>query len=98
MLLADDEKLLTETNSSILESMGYKVFTGNSGNEALRVQKKFGIIDLVITDMTMPGMTGLHLTSEIKSYLPAHLFCSVPVLTNSLLRKKLESCRSFFRY
>lgn len=71
ILLVDDEKMLTEVNGSILESMGYSVVTSNSGYDALEIfSAEPAAIDLVITDMTMPGMTGLGLASGIKKIKP----------------------------
>ncbi|HPS87120.1 MAG TPA: response regulator [Spirochaetota bacterium] len=92
ILLVDDEKMLTEINSSILESMGYTVLTCNNGSEALEIFRNHpGTINLVITDMTMPGMTGLHLTSEIRKINP-----HIPVLlctgfNEQLTREKTEA-------
>jgi len=67
ILLVDDEEVLTEVNADILESMGYKVIRCNSGADALTVfSEDPERIDLVVTDMTMPGMTGLNLSIELK--------------------------------
>jgi len=71
ILLVDDEEMLTEVNGSILETLGYSVTACGSGAEALRIfSDNPEAVDLVITDMTMPGMTGLHLASEIKKIKP----------------------------
>jgi len=71
ILLVDDEEMLTEVNASILETLGYSVTACSSGAEALRIfSDNPEAVDLVITDMTMPGMTGLHLASEIKKIKP----------------------------
>jgi CheY-like chemotaxis protein len=74
ILFVDDEELIVQLGKKILESLGYKV-TSRSGSfdalDAVRVEpRKF---DLVITDMTMPDMTGLQLAEEIhgiRSELP----------------------------
>jgi PAS domain S-box-containing protein len=59
ILFVDDEKALVELGLQILERLGYKVTTRTSSVEALELfmaqPDKF---DLVITDMTMPNMTG----------------------------------------
>lgn len=50
----------------MLEYLGYRVFSAASGQEALEIfRREKGIIDLVITDQTMPKMTGLMLAEEI---------------------------------
>lgn len=59
ILFVDDELSLVNINKQILESLGYKVTIRTSSIEALELFKtKPGRFDLVITDMTMPKMTG----------------------------------------
>ncbi len=90
ILLVDDEEMLTEVNSSILETLGYSVTACNSGAEALRTfSENPDIADLVITDMTMPGMTGLDLSAEIKKIRPA-----VPILLCTGFNEQLTSARA----
>jgi signal transduction histidine kinase/DNA-binding response OmpR family regulator len=71
ILVVDDERSIVEANRSLLESLGYKV-TGATGAlealEAFRSQpQKF---DLVITDLTMPQMTGDKLAKALLSIRP----------------------------
>lgn len=77
ILLVDDEKALVELGLQILERLGYEVTTRTSSVEALELftvqPDKF---DLVITDMTMPNMTGDELAAkmmEIRSDIPVIL-------------------------
>jgi CheY-like chemotaxis protein len=59
LLLIDDEKCVLEVTQEMLESMGYRVLTATSGQEAVEVfRQKKDEIDLVILDMVMPGMNG----------------------------------------
>jgi len=68
ILLVDDEVSITKLGKRILEPLGYKVIISNSSLDAL---EKFHVtpnaFDLVITDMTMPHMTGDKLAKEILS-------------------------------
>ena len=68
ILFVDDEPAIVEIGKKILESLGYHVVTRTSGIEALalfkRQSEKF---DLVITDMTMPQITGDKLARELCS-------------------------------
>lgn len=57
VLVVDDEEMIVEVGSMILEKMGYDVLVARSGEEALRMYKENGI-DMVILDMIMPGMGG----------------------------------------
>ena len=60
ILFVDDEKPLTDIGSEMLQSCGFEVVTRTSSVEALEMFKHKGHeFDLVITDQTMPNMTGL---------------------------------------
>ena len=59
ILLVDDEKMVLEVNSEMLESMGYQIYAVGSGQEAITIYTdKQNEIDLVILDMIMPVMSG----------------------------------------
>ena len=66
VLFVDDEETLVEVARQILERLGYKVVTRTSGIEALEFFKaQPDNFDLIITDMTMPKMTGDKLAREL---------------------------------
>ena len=74
ILIVDDEEQIVRMTQQMLKRLGYHVTARTSSIEALEAFRsapdKF---DLVITDMTMPNMTGVHLTQkliEIKSGIP----------------------------
>lgn len=79
ILLIDDEPPIARMGSQLLESLGYVVTSRTSSYEALELfREKSGDFDLVITDMTMPQMTGAELASqliEIRPELPI-ILCS----------------------
>jgi two-component system, cell cycle sensor histidine kinase and response regulator CckA len=59
VLLVDDEKVIREVGSAMLEALGYRVFVAAQGEEAVRLyQTHQDKIDLVILDMIMPGISG----------------------------------------
>ncbi len=67
ILFVDDENLLAEMTRDMLTEMGYRVEIRTGSIEALEVfRANPGGFDLVITDQTMPYMTGLQLTKEIR--------------------------------
>ena len=79
ILFVDDERVLAELGEQVLEPLGYKVTTQTKSIEALETFKaqpeKF---DLVVTDMTMPDMTGFELAGKLlqtRSDLPI-ILCS----------------------
>ncbi len=66
VLVVDDEKSMVIINREMLESLGYKVISCLDSRDALKMfRERHDKIDLVLTDMTMPGMTGLTLAREI---------------------------------
>jgi two-component system cell cycle sensor histidine kinase/response regulator CckA len=71
ILFIDDEPALVSMGKECLERLGYEVVTETSSREALtlfiRQPERF---DLVITDMTMPGMTGKRLAEELRRIRP----------------------------
>jgi CheY-like chemotaxis protein len=79
VLLVDDEKALVELGRQTLERLGYTVDTFTNSQEALAaLQRRPADFDVVITDQTMPRLTGLELAAaarEIKPGLPV-LLCT----------------------
>ncbi len=69
ILIVDDEKNYLLVLSAVLEEEGYEVLTTASGLEALEIQKASDV-DLVLTDMKMPGMDGIELLEQIKTRDP----------------------------
>ena len=66
ILMVDDEAALVDVGVEQLKSLGYKVTARTSPTEALSLfKKKPDKFDLVITDLTMPKMTGLDLAHKI---------------------------------
>jgi CheY-like chemotaxis protein len=76
ILLVDDEEILVDLGKQMLERLGYQVVSRTSSIEALEAfranPKKF---NLVITDMTMPNMTGETLSKKILAVRP-----DIPIL------------------
>jgi len=71
ILFIDDEPVIMEMGRQILESLGYNVVARNSSIEALELFKeKKDNFDLVITDMTMPHMTGEKLAENLMQIRP----------------------------
>ena len=66
ILLAEDEQDVREVAKEFLESGGYSVIEATNGAEALRLATEHeAAIDLLVTDMVMPGMTGRELARRL---------------------------------
>ena len=67
ILLVDDEEAIVRMDQQMLEQLGYEVTTRTGSVDALEAFKANpDRYDLIITDMTMPNMTGIQLAKEIK--------------------------------
>jgi len=76
ILLVDDEIQIVEMMSYVLGHLGYTVSARTSSLEALEIFRSSPqSFDLVITDMTMPNMTGLELSEELMRIRP-----DIPIL------------------
>ena len=69
ILGVDDQNTVSETLALVLHSRGYSVCTADSGREALRLLNDTPL-HLVISDLTMPGMSGFELISAIRWRFP----------------------------
>jgi PAS domain S-box-containing protein len=71
ILLVEDEKGVRDLAREFLESNGYSVLMAENGNDAIDlVQNHPGKIDLLLTDVVMPGMSGRDLAERIESLRP----------------------------
>ena len=83
VLMVDDEDLLLTMGETILSGYGYTVYTANSGHKALEViSKSDKPIDLVITDLVMPVMSGRELVERIREISPGtRILCTTGYVT-----------------
>jgi len=71
ILLVEDEEFLLETSSKTLQRRGYRVLTASSGAEALDIINSNSAIDLLFTDILMPGgMNGIELAEQAVALRP----------------------------
>jgi two-component system, cell cycle sensor histidine kinase and response regulator CckA len=71
VLLTEDEQDVREIARQFLESGGYRVIEAKNGVEAIRLAGEHrGKIQLLVTDMVMPGMTGQELAVRLKTEHP----------------------------
>lgn len=71
VLLVEDESTILKVMARLLESRGYKVLSAETPVEAIRIASNHqGDIDLILTDVVMPGMSGRELSSKLLSLYP----------------------------
>ena len=71
MLLVEDEESVRQLVRETLEAKGYHVVEAENGRAGLAAAAKYvGTIDLVITDVVMPGMGGRELAEQVVKIRP----------------------------
>ena len=91
ILFVDDEKSIVKIASYALRSLGYKVESTTSPVEALNLfRSKPDQFDLVITDLTMPELTGDKLAEEILKIRPGMPIIFSTGFSENINREKAE--------
>ena len=71
VLLAEDESMVRTMVADTLRAQGYQVLEAVNGDEALQIiHRETASIDVVLTDMVMPGIGGSELVERIRTILP----------------------------
>ena len=71
ILVVEDDEALRKLITALLSSSGYKVLEATDGPHALRVvQESREPIDLLLTDMLMPAMSGIELSEQLRELQP----------------------------
>ena len=69
ILCIDDNEQSLSIRKIMLETRGYRVITSTSGQEALEIFRQGGV-DLVLSDLVMPGLDGTQLIEHVKALSP----------------------------
>ena len=70
VLLVEDEPAVREIAQRMLELAGYSVVTAASGDEAIRIVEQLPPIDVLLTDIVMPGLSGVELAATLCARFP----------------------------
>jgi len=90
ILVVDDEEFISTMIKTMLERLGYQVTSRNSSTDALEAFRATpDNFDLVITDMTMPNLTGDKLANEIKK-----IRSDIPVILSTGFSEKITGDKS----
>lgn len=86
ILLVEDEEMVRNLVLRILKSNGYQVLATAKGTEAIGICKAYkGRIDLLITDVVMPGMGGRLLADRLHRMLPSLKVLFIPGYTDDVV-------------
>ena len=92
ILVVDDEIAIIEITCTTLNAYNYRALTATNGMEALEVfSRRHAEIDLVITDIMMPGMDGLALVGALREIKPG---VKIIAVSGHLNQNKLDELRS----
>src|SRR5437868_4074001 len=86
ILFADDDGQLQKFVTTLLKAQGYRVLTATDGKDALQKARDFdGIIHLLLSDIEMPGMTGIELAIQLNRERPDTKILMISGLESGLL-------------
>jgi DNA-binding NtrC family response regulator len=100
ILLVEDEAAVRGLASRILEKQGYRVLSAQHGREAMDIaSSETGKIDLVLTDVVMPGMNGRGLVERLDGIRPTmkSLYMSGYTDDDIIRRGFIEPSKSFLQ-
>ncbi|WP_212627556.1 PAS domain-containing sensor histidine kinase [Pseudomonas sp. PP3] len=86
VLVVDDDSLVLTSTCLLLEDLGHRVIAATSGVQALEMLEGDQAIDLVITDMAMPQMSGAQLADAIRRLKP-----DMPIILATGYAERLEN-------
>jgi two-component system, cell cycle sensor histidine kinase and response regulator CckA len=92
ILLVEDEDAVRMFAARALKDKGYEVMEASNGQEAIQIAKQNNIeIDLIITDVVMPGMDGPQMINEIRQFMPSVKVVFISGYAEDSFRKKLNN-------
>ena len=91
IFLVDDSATILLSVSSILTKAGFAVEKAANGEEALQKLHSGVKIDLLITDLNMPGMNGIELIRKVRALAPYRFVPILFLTTESQQNRKMEA-------
>lgn len=79
LLLIEDNHIALLSLENMISQAGFRYSSANDGESALELVKK-EVFDLIITDLGLPGLSGLELAKEIRAYEKEHHRIPVPII------------------
>jgi two-component system, cell cycle sensor histidine kinase and response regulator CckA len=89
VLIVDDEEPLLKFVNRVLSEAGYTTTTAPDGPEAIEAAAKLGTIDLLVTDVMMPQMTGDELARRLRLNQPSLKVLYLTGFSDRLFKEKV---------
>jgi two-component system cell cycle sensor histidine kinase/response regulator CckA len=89
VLIVDDERALCELVDRVLSEAGYATTTAPGGAEAIEAAAKIGRLDLLVTDLMMPEMTGDELARRLRQSQPSLKVLYLTGFSDHLFKEKV---------
>lgn len=93
VFLVDDSTTILLSVSSILSKAGFSVEKASNGDEAMKKFKAGIKVDLLITDLNMPGMNGIELIKQVRT-LPSYRFLPILFLTTESQQSRKQEAKA----
>jgi CheY-like chemotaxis protein len=89
VLIVDDEEALRKFVDRVLSQAGYTTTTASDGPEAIEAAAKLGPLDLLVTDLMMPVMTGDELARRLRLQQPSLKVLYLTGFSDHLFKEKV---------
>jgi PAS domain S-box-containing protein len=94
-LIVDDQPEVLEIAAELFKTLGYEVICASSSREALEIIERSPKIDVLFTDIMMPGMNGIELGHKVKAMVPGIKILLASGFTTPVLRERYSELESF---
>jgi len=97
ILLVEDEPFVREATRGILEQAGFEVLPAEDARDAMKVYEAYKRgIDLVMTDMVLPGRSGLQLGQDLRVHSPEVVVLVTSGYSNPEYETEAPESRTYF--
>src|SRR5499427_2334224 len=89
LLIVDDDELVRKFLERVLKEAGYQTATASDGPEALEMAATLERLDVLVTDLMMPQMTGDELARRVRSTMPDVKVLYITGFSDRLFKEKV---------
>jgi two-component system, cell cycle sensor histidine kinase and response regulator CckA len=89
VLIVDDDDLVRKFVERVLREAGYQTATASDGSEGLEVAATLETLDILVTDLIMPTMTGDELARRIRASAPGVKVLYITGFSDRLFKEKV---------